>query len=153
MQAASRQSFVERCQGFWGWWCRLLAILLGRRRGGDDCVYIPEKVINRPDPLVYSQFLLMQLGLPVTWDNPDVAIFLAGVEQYTYDLTVDTEYEVVVTIHNSSRTKPALGTGVAVRWIEFGAGAQVRHPISSLVADVPIWPGTTQVTTSWRTPA
>ena len=153
MTVAPRQSFVERCQGFWGWWCKLLAILLGRRRGGDDCVYIPEKVINRPDPCLYSQFLLMQLGLPVTWDNPDVAVFLNGVEQYTYDLTVDTEYDVVVTVHNSSRTKTAVGTGVSVRWVEFGAGAQIRHAIGSLVANVPVWPGTTQVAAKWRTPA
>lgn len=118
---------LERCRGFWAWWCRLLAIVFGRRKGGDDCVYIPERVINRPDPCLYSQFLLLQLGLPVTWDNPDVALLLNGVEQHTYDLVVDTEYDVVVTLHNSSRRKAALGTQVAVRWIEFGAGAQIHH--------------------------
>jgi hypothetical protein len=75
------------------------------------------------------------------------------VEQYTYDLRVDTEYDVVVTVHNSSREKPALGTQVAVRWVEFGAGGQIRHPIASLTADVPIWPGTAPVATKWRTPA
>jgi hypothetical protein len=110
-------------------------------------------VINRPDPCIYSQFLLMQLGQPVTWDNPDVAIFLGGVEQYTYSLTVDTAYDVAITVHNSSREKPAPGTQVQVRWIEFGAGGQIRHPIATLVADVPVWPGTTTVHTGWKTPA
>jgi hypothetical protein len=147
------ERLVARCRGFGAWFCKLLVILLGRRKGGDDCVYIPEQVINRPDPCLYSQFLLMQLGLPVTWDNPDVALFLNGVEQYTYDLVVDTEYDVVVTVHNSSRRKPALGTGVDIAWIEFGAGSQIRHPIVTLPANVPIWPGTTNVTTKWRTPA
>jgi hypothetical protein len=42
---------------------------------------------------------------------------------------------------------------VTVRWIEFGAGAQIRHPIATLVADVPVWPGTANVATVWTTPA
>jgi hypothetical protein len=142
-----------KCCSCGEWLCRLWLILSGKRKGGAPCVYIPERIINRPDPCIYSQFLLMQLNLPVTWDNPDVAIFLNGVEQYTYDLTVDTEYDVVITVHNSSRDKPALGTRVEVRWIEFGAGAQIRHPIATLTANVPTWPGTDNVATKWRTPA
>ncbi|SRR6266478_3758046 len=136
-----------------GFFCRLCAILCGKRKGGQPCVYVPERIINRPDPCIYSQFLLMQLGLPVTWDNPDVAIFLGGIEQYTYDLRVNTEYDVVVTIHNSSRDKEALGTQVDIGWIEFGAGAQIRHPIIVLPADVPIWPGVANVATKWTTPS
>ena len=62
--------------------------------------------------------------------HPDVRIFLNGVEQYTYDLTVSTVYDVEVTVHNASRDKPALGTAVDIAWIEFGAGAQTRHPIA-----------------------
>ena len=133
--------------------CRLILVICGKRRGGAPCVYVPERIINRPDPCIYSQFLLMQLQQPVTWDNPDVALFLGGIEQYTYDLTVDTEYDVAVTVHNASRDKPAIGTQVAIRWIEFGAGAQIRHPVATLVANVPVWPATTQVVTKWTTPA
>ena len=138
---------------FLDWLCKAWIVLFHPKRKGQPCVYIPERIINRPDPLIYSQFLLMQLSQPVTWDNPDVAIFLNGVEQYTYDLLVDTEYDVVITIHNSSREKPAVNTRVEVRWIEFGAGAQIRHPISTLSANVPVWPGVAQVQTRWRTPA
>lgn len=150
--APARTRRGEPCPRFWRWFCKLWIILFGKRKGGDPCVYIPERVINRPDPCIYSQFLLMQLGLPVTWDNPDVALYLNGVEQYTYDLEVDTDYEVVVTLHNSSRAKPALGTQAAVRWVEFGAGAQIRHDLGTLTADVPVWPGTAVVKTNWRTP-
>jgi hypothetical protein len=95
----------------------------------------------------------MQLGQPVTWDNPDVALFRSGVEQDTYDLVVDTDYDIVVTVHNSSRDKPAPHTRVELRWIEFGAGAQIRHPIDAVLVDVPVWPGTVTATTTWRTPA
>jgi hypothetical protein len=134
--------------------CRVCQILLhgGKTPWGDPCVVVPGHLIRKPDPCIYDQFMLMQLNQPVTWDNPDVRIFLNGIEQYTYNLTVGTDYDVEVTVHNSSRDKPALGTQVAVRWIEFGAGSQTRHAIATPVADVPIWPGTATVTVPWRTP-
>ncbi|MCZ6690763.1 MAG: hypothetical protein O7H41_14315 [Planctomycetota bacterium] len=94
----------------------------------------------------------MKLKQPVTWDNPDVRILLNGAEQYTYNLSVDTEYDLEVTVHNCSRDKPAINTSVNVRWIEFGAGGRTRHPISTLTTDVPVWPGTSVVMTKWRTP-
>ena len=147
-----RSSISAWCARLWEWPCRVGAVIAGKRKGGDPCVYVPERIINRPDPCLYSQFLLMQLGLPVTWDNPDVAIFLGGVEQNTYDLLADTEYDIEVTVHNSSREKAAQGTQVAVRWIEFGAGGQIRHPIATPTADIPTWPGVATVTTKWRTP-
>jgi hypothetical protein len=133
--------------------CRIWEILRREKTPeGDPCVVVPGHIIHKPDPCIYSQFLLMQLNQPVTWDNPDVRIFLNGVEQYTYDLTVGTEYDVEITVHNASRDKPADGTTVDVRWIEFGAGAQIRHPIVTLPTNVPVWPGTAIVTTKWRTP-
>jgi hypothetical protein len=144
---------LRRCRGISDWLCKACAVIFNKRKGGDPCVYFPEKVINRPDPCIYDQFLLMQLGRPVTWDNPDIAILLGGVEQYTYDLKPNTDYDLAITVHNSSTRKPALGTAVSVRWIEFGAGGQVRHPIADLVTDVPVWPGASIVHTPWRTPA
>jgi hypothetical protein len=134
--------------------CRIWTILTGEPETpwGDPCVVVPGHVVRKPDPCIYDQFLLMQLGQPVTWDNPDVRLFLNGVEQDTYNLTVSTTYDVEVTVHNSSRDKPADGTSVDIRWIEFGAGGQVRHPINTLPADVPIWPGTQTVATKWTTP-
>lgn len=133
--------------------CRLRTILKNRKTPyGDPCVVVPGHLIRKPDPCIYSQFMLMQLGQPVTWDNPDVRIFLNGVEQYTYNLEVGTDYDVEITVHNASRDKPALGTQVEVQWIEFGAGAQIRHPIATVAVDVPIWPGTASITVPWRTP-
>jgi hypothetical protein len=95
----------------------------------------------------------MQLEQPVTWDNPDVKIFFNGVEQYTYDLTANTQYDLEITIHNSSREKPALGSRIDVKWVEFGAGGHIRHAISSHLIDVPVWPNVQVVHTTWRTPA
>ena len=133
--------------------CRIWTILTREKTPyGDPCVVIPGHIAHKPDPCIYDQFLLMQLQQPVTWDNPDVRIFLKGVEQYTYNLTVSTEYDVEVTIHNSSRDKPALGTSVDVHWIEFGAGGQIKHPITIAATDVPVWPGTSTVAAKWKTP-
>jgi hypothetical protein len=133
--------------------CRVWQVLTREKSPyGEPCVVIPGHVVDKPDPCIYSQFLLMQLHQPVTWDNPDVRIFLNGVEQYTYNLTVGTTYDVQVTVHNSSRDNPADGTAVDMRWIEFGAGGQIRHPIALLSADVPVWPGTAVITIKWTTP-
>ena len=133
--------------------CRIWDILgEPKTPDGDPCVVVPGHIIRKPDPCIYSQFLLMQLNQPVTWDNPDVRIFLNGVEQDTYSLAVSTEYDVEVTVHNASRDKPALGTGVDIHWIEFGAGGQTMHPIAIVAADVPIWPGTAVVAVKWQTP-
>lgn len=134
--------------------CRPWKVLVGERKTpeGDPCVVIPGRIAHKPDPCIYSQFLLMALEQPVTWDNPDVRIFLNGVEQDTFNLSTGTEYDVEITVHNASRHKAADGTSVDVGWIEFGAGGQIRHPISVLSADVPVWPGTAVVSTRWRTP-
>ena len=121
--------------------CKIWLILTREKTPeGDPCVVVPGRVIRKPDPCIYDQFLLMQLNQPVTWDNPDVRLFLGGVEQYTYNLTVSTEYDVTIEVHNSSRDARADGTMVDVRWIEFGAGGQTRHPIATLSANVPVWP-------------
>lgn len=153
--AEARQETPERkrCGGVLDWFCRIWIIIARRPKEGDPCVTVPGRIISKPDPCIYSQFLLMQLNQPVTWDNPDVRIFRNGVEQDTYNLQADTIYDIQVTVHNSSRSKPAPGTSTSIRWIEFGAGGQIRHPIANLPANVPVWPGTAVVTTQWRTPA
>src|SRR6476660_5591865 len=58
--------------------CRIWHILTDEKTPrGDPCVVFPGHVLHKPDPCIYDQFLLMQLNKPVTWDNPDVRIFLA----------------------------------------------------------------------------
>lgn len=153
VEVTKARSDRKRCWWIFDWFCRLWQIIVHRPERGDPCVVIPGHVVHKPDPCIYSQFMLMQLDQPVTWDNPDVAIFKNGMEQDTYNLTADTEYDIQIEVHNSSREKPAAGTTAHIRWIEFGAGGQTRHPIDSLSANVPVWPGIDTVTTQWRTPA
>lgn len=120
------------------------------------CIGVPGSLVRRPDPFLYSQSFLMSMGLPVTWDNPDIALFKAGVEQYSYDLTPSTAYDVQIRVHNSSSKFAAAGTTVKVEWLEFGIGGPIRHTVPPLlVANVPPLgePGEPiDVWTSWTTP-
>src|ERR1035437_1506232 len=36
------------------------------------CAVIPPQIYKRADPMIYSQYYLMEQGLAVTWDNPDI---------------------------------------------------------------------------------
>ena len=63
--------YRRRCRAWLDWYRRVWIIITNWRKDEDSYVYFPERIINRPDPCVYSQFLLMQLHQPVTWDDPD----------------------------------------------------------------------------------
>ncbi len=115
---------------------RLCEALLTRKRYG-RCGEVPVPVTRLPDPCIYSQFFLMDQGLSVTWDNPDVSVFLAGVEQDTYHLQPATTYDVVVSLKNASPYFDALGTQVTVNLLTFGIGQVTSSPLSSTVIDIP----------------
>ena len=81
----------------------------------DACGKIPEVLVRRPDPSIYSQTFLAAQGLPVTWNNPDIWVAPAAnpgaVEPDSYHLEDDTDYIVSVRAHNAS-TDPAIGVRV-----------------------------------------
>ncbi|HEV3408912.1 MAG TPA: hypothetical protein VG095_01355 [Chthoniobacterales bacterium] len=76
---------------------------------------LPEPVMRRPDPCIYSQTYLAAQGVPVTWDNPDIWMAKAAtphvIEPDSYHLQADTDYIVSVQAHNAS-TDLALGVKV-----------------------------------------
>ncbi len=111
--------------------------VLVQRKFYRRCQEIPIKITRLPDPCIYSQFFLMENNQPVTWDNPDVQIFLNGVEQYTYDLAVSTTYQVRVSLRNNSPFFDAPGTQVIVNMLTFGIGGPTPTPITSFVIDIP----------------
>jgi hypothetical protein len=81
----------------------------------DPCGRIPEVLVRRPDPSIYSQSYLAAQGLPVTWNNPDIWVAPAtnpgAVEPDSYHLADDTDYVVSVRAHNAS-TDAAIGVRV-----------------------------------------
>jgi hypothetical protein len=125
------------------------------REGEAKCLSTDHPSVRRPDPCIYSQQYLMQQGLPVTWDNPDIVIRKNGVVVPEGDLLPATTYEVEATIWNNSYDAPVAGMRVDFSFLSFGVGA-TSTPIGSTVVDVgakgtPQHPART--TALWTTPA
>jgi hypothetical protein len=104
-------------------WDYLLELL--RRRNlypeeqEEPCGRLPEAIIRRPDPAIYSQRLLQSQGTPVTWNNPDIWVTRAdnpaNIEPDSYHLIEDTDYIVSVRVHNAS-TDAAIGVRVRLNY-------------------------------------
>jgi hypothetical protein len=99
------------------------------------CGTFDNPAFHRPDPVIYSQKYLLSLGLAVTWDNPDIALFRNGVQVSEGDLQPNTQYEIRATIWNNSYDAPIVGLPVAFSFLTFGV-ATVSTPIGSTVVDL-----------------
>lgn len=119
------------------------------------CAVVRPEVYKRADPLIYSQLYLMEQGLAVTWDNPDIQLFEAGIPVPSSKLNADTVYEVVATIYNNSTEAPAVGLPVELSFRTFGVGAAVV-PVGMTKVNLPV-KGSPQhpvrATIPWHTPA
>ena len=93
------------------------------------CIQLPADVYKRADPLIYDQYYLMKQGLAVTWDNPDIDIF-DGPTPVTGPLQPNHRYRVRIRVWNGSYDAPALGVGVELSYLSFGAQT-VSHPVAS----------------------
>ena len=87
---------------------------------GKDPCELDHPSFHRPDPCIYSQQYLLSLGLPVTWDNPDIVLRRGGVIVPEHDLLPDTEYEIGATIWNNSYEAPCVGLKVIFSYLSFG---------------------------------
>jgi len=140
--------------------CRLLRRWWKRQGHGKissphDCVPINEPAFVRPDPLIYDQYYLASLGLAVTWDNPDIQLYLNGAPVSSAQLEAGTTYEVAAQIWNNSTDAPVINMPVAFSFLEFGIGT-VSVPIGSTQVDLGVkgGPGCPAVATMpWTTPA
>jgi hypothetical protein len=104
-----------------------------RRSSPHRCVLINDPAFVRPDPMIYDQYYLAGLGLAVTWDNPDIQLYLNGTPVSSDLLLPGTTYEVVAQIWNNSTDAPVVGLPVVFAFLEFGVGT----------TSVPV--GTTQI--------
>ena len=125
------------------------------RQGAVDCVSTDHPSVHRPDPCIYSQPFLLQQGLPVTWDNPDIVIFKGGVPVAEGQLDPNTLYEVEATVWNNSFDAPVAGMRVDFSFLSFGVGTATTA-IGSALVDVGVkgsalHPGRVRV--PWTTPA
>jgi hypothetical protein len=125
------------------------------RNSGAECISTDHPAMRRPDPCIYSQSYLMSLGLPVTWDNPDIALLLNGVVVPEHNLQPNTLYEIEATIWNNSFNAPVVGMDVDFSFLTFGV-ATTSTPIGTTVVNVgakgtPNHPAKTRI--PWVTPA
>lgn len=125
-----------------------------RRRSPDQCVPINDPAFKRPDPLIYSQFYLMSLGIGITWDNPDIQLFEGNAPVSSSDLKADTDYEIVARVWNNSTEAPVVGLPVRFSYLSFGAGT-VSNPISVDHIDLGVKGGANHpafAKATWHTP-
>ena len=125
----------------------------GRDRGG-PCITVSPAALKRADPLIYSQYYLMKMGLSVTWDNPDIQIFRGGVPVSPFELVPATDYDVQVRVWNGSYDAPALNLPVALSFLSFGIGvSSTAIAVGKADLDVkggPLEPAFTSI--PWKTP-
>lgn len=129
----------------------------------DSCGELPEAIVRRPDPCLYSQELLMSQGLPVTWNNPDIWIAPAddptNVSPDSYHLEEDTDYIVFVRISNASATDPAIGARVRLHYRPWSFSSPDQIPVETdtdgdeVVKFVNVSPASSDVVEfDWHTP-
>jgi hypothetical protein len=126
----------------------------GKQPSRHRCVPINDPAFVRPDPMIYDQYYLTSLGLAVTWDNPDIQLYLNGVPVSSDTLLAGTTYEVVAQIWNNSTDAPVVGMPVAFSFLEFGVGT-ISVPIGSTQVDLGVKGGAncpTYATMPWTTP-
>src|ERR1700735_1604830 len=148
-------ALIELCQ----YLCRILKQLCARRHRGkiptrNRCVPINNPAFVRPDPTIYDQYYLTSLGLAVTWDNPDIQLYLNGTPVSSSQLLPGTVYDVVAQIWNNSTDAPVVGMPVAFSFLEFGVGT-TSVPIGSTQVDLGVKGGPgcpTYATMPWTTP-
>jgi hypothetical protein len=130
------------------WLCRICALrrrekhLRHIRRGrplrcAPRCAIVRPEVYRRADPLIYSQTYLMEQGLAVTWDNPDIQLYEAGVPVPSWQLQAGRPYEVEATIYNNSTDAPAVGLPVELWMRSFGVGNALTL-VDTTTIDLPV---------------
>jgi len=118
------------------------------------CAVVNAAVYKRADPLIYSQKYLMEQGMSVTWNNPDIQLYKNGTPVTSSQLEMDTDYDIVATIYNNSTQAPAAGMPVEFSYLDFGIGT-AKINIGSTIINVPVKGSPNHpvnASTTWHTP-
>jgi hypothetical protein len=125
-------------------------------KGADStCIPIRHPSFRKPDPLIYAQYYLMDMGLAVTWDNPDIDLRRAGVAVPSSNIEPDADYEIVARVWNASTTAPVVGLPVEFSYLSFGIGL-TPHTIGTTKVDLGVKGGPgcpTFASIPWHTPS
>ncbi len=150
----SIKSFLKWLNKLLKGWCSEKKPHSARDTIDEKCGPIDHPSFHRADPLIYSQKYLKSLGLAVTWNNPDIILKKDGIVVTENDLLPDTDYVIESTIWNNSYEAPAVGVGVDVSFLSFGAGT-TKHNIGHKSINLGVKGGANhpaRVKVIWRTP-
>lgn len=142
--------FVKALKGF----CAYMKLPHAVQDQSGNCQTINNPAFHRPDPCIYSQAYLLMLGLPVTWQNPDISLKRGGVVVSDTTLLPNTQYEVDATIWNNSYEAPAIGLRVDFSYLSFGI-ATTSTPIGTTFVNLGVKGGANYpalATMLWTTP-
>ena len=119
------------------------------------CHPIDRPAFVRPEPTIYDQYWLTKLGLAVTWDNPDIQLYRAGVPVSSTGLEPGVTYDVTARVWNNSHHAPVVDLPVRFSYLEFGIGT-VSNPIGvAILKTLGVKGGANHpafVTMPWTTP-
>lgn len=135
--------------------CRIDRVPHPVKNGGGACLTVSHPAMRLPDPCIYSQSYLATLGLPVTWDNPDIVLLRNGVVVPEHNLLPATLYEIEATVWNNSYNAPVLDLPVVFSFLSFGIGT-VENAIATASVDLGVKGGPhhpAKVRVPWTTPA
>ena len=104
---------------------------MGKRRAPAGALS-PGIKVARPFPVLAAY--LISLGLPVTWDNPDIFIYQGNTLVISI-LHANTTYTVVARIWNNSPDVPVINLKVNFWYLSFGMGTQ-SNPIDVTAVDL-----------------
>lgn len=125
---------------------------------------VPPSIYRRPDPFIYDQYYLGQLGYAVSWHNPDfrledpAEVVLPGQPRTPVqptDLQPAKTYDVIARVWNGSLSAPAVHMPVHFSYLEFGIGT-TKVSIGTTHADLSVKGGSACpafARQSWTTPA
>jgi hypothetical protein len=125
-----------------------------RKASKNNCVPIRHPNYHKPDPMIYAQYYLMNQGLAVTWDNPDIQLYLKGVPVSSNAVLPDTVYEIVARCWNASYDAPVVGMPVMFSYLDFGAGT-ANNPIGQATINLGVIGGSDNPNFAkifWKTP-
>jgi hypothetical protein len=104
--------------------------------------------------MIYSQYYLMEQGLAVTWNNPDIELRQNGVVVPSTEVQPGAIYEITAQIWNGSIEAPVVHLPVQFSYLQFGIGTK-KIPIGETFIDLPVKgaPGLpVKATLNWSTP-
>jgi hypothetical protein len=112
---------------------RILGISRDTLRTQRLCYTLKDPAFVHSDPLIYDQYYQSSLGLAVTWDNPDIQLYVHGAPLSTpvssSDLQTGTVYDIVARVWNGSAA-PEVDLPVHFSYLDFGIGT-VSNPIGT----------------------